>query len=80
MRRSIRGVPANCWPAAGSIKPHLLRQRILLEKSDQSGVDLDGAFLLDPVAGAVDDELLFQVRQNPLHVCDAFGTDQAGDD
>ena len=80
MRRSIRAVPANCWPDAGSTEPRLFRPRVLLEKSDQSRIDLGGAFLLNPVAGPIDNKLLFQVRQNPLHVGDAFGTDQAGDD
>src|SRR5881398_3744544 len=72
MRRSIRAAPANCWPDAGSTEPRLFRQRVLLEKSDQSCVDLSGAFLLNPVAGPIDNEFLFQVRQNPLHVGDVL--------
>src|SRR5260370_5422963 len=82
MRRSIRADRAKCWPDAGSIEPARSRLliRILSEKSNQGGVDLVGAFLLDPVASAVDDELLSQARQNPLHVSHAFGADQTGDD
>jgi len=53
---------------------------ISLEKSDQGRVDLAGAFLLNPVAGALDDELLSQVRQHPFHVSHPFGADQAGND
>src|ERR1700674_2231479 len=82
MRLSIRADRASYWPDAGSIEPSGSRRliRILLEKRDQRRVDLVGALLLDPVAGAVDDELLFQAGQNPLHVSHAFGADQAGDD
>src|SRR3954451_9260452 len=43
-------------------------------------MDLVSALLLNPVAGALDDQLAFQVRQNPLHVSDALGSDQPGDD
>lgn len=47
------------------------------QKRYQGRVDLVGAFLLDPMPGAVDDELLLEVGQNPFHVGDALGADQA---
>jgi len=50
------------------------------QKSNQGRVDLVGAFLLDPMPGAVDDELLLEVGQNSFHVGDALGADQASDD
>ena len=56
------------------------RACVVLEKGDQGCVDRVGAFLLNPVAGTADDELLSQVRQHPFHVGDALGADQAGDD
>ena len=79
MRRSIRADRANCWPDAGFTERRLAADAFL-QKTDQGRVDLVGAFLLDPVAGAFDDELLPQVRQHPLHVGDALGADQTGDD
>ena len=52
--RSIRAARAKCSAGAGSTELHLLP----FEKSDQGGIDLVGALLLDPVAGALDDQLL----------------------
>jgi hypothetical protein len=66
---------ANCWLAAGSIEP-VFRGRNP-QKRYQGRVDLVGAFLLDPMPGAVDDELLLEVGQNPFHVGDALGADPA---
>ena len=76
--RSIRAARANCWPGAGFIEAQVTIEAspayraILPQERDQRRVDLVGAFLLDPVAGAVDDEFLLQVRQNPLDVGDAL--------
>src|ERR1700755_2831530 len=77
--RSSRADRANCCPDAGSIEPRQLAG-VLLQKSNQCRIDLVGALLLDPVSRTFDDELLLEVRQHPLHVADAFGADQPGDD
>jgi len=52
---------------------------VLPEKFNQSRIDLAGAFLQNPVAGALDDEFLLEVRQDPLHVGHALAAHQAGD-
>ena len=58
MRRSTRVVRANCWPDAGSTEPADASScRVLLQRTDQGGIDLVGALLLNPVAGALDDQL-----------------------
>ena len=77
MRRSIRTGRAKCWPAAGSTES--VGAAAVPQKSNQGRVDLVGTFLLNPMPGAVDDELLLEVGQNPFHIGDPPGTDQAGD-
>jgi hypothetical protein len=52
---------------------------MLLQECNQRRVDLGSALLLNPMTGAIDDELLLEVRQNPLHVAHTLGADQTGD-
>ena len=79
MRRAALGLSADrsARPERSSERARAL---LILQEGDQGRVDLVGAFLLNPVTGAVDDQLLPQVRQHPLQFVDALGADQAGDD
>jgi hypothetical protein len=60
MRQLTRRAQANCWPPAGSTEPRkaLLVGRIRFEKPYQSRVDLLSPLLLNPVAGALDNQPL----------------------